>query len=162
MPDFSGARAFAMDGMITVADDSPLHRARAISGLIDEETLVSERLGRLTDRVAAVLLEANLFSIRVPQADGGAQRHKRRICSKQRRKSPAPTGPPAGAWGSATPSTHSSIRAPPPKARQEVFGNGPVACLATLLPKATSVEEQGGSASRGASAGGRAVHSQAG
>ena len=78
MPDFSGARAFVMDGMITVADDSPLHRARAISGLIDEETLVSERLGRLTDRVAAVLLEANLFSIRVPQADGGAQRHKRR------------------------------------------------------------------------------------
>ena len=32
----------------------------------------------------------------------------------------------------------------PPKACQEVFGNGPVACWATLLPKATSVEEQDG------------------
>jgi indole-3-acetate monooxygenase len=31
-----------------------------------------------------------------------------------------------------------------PATREEVFGNGPVACWATLLPKATSVEEDGG------------------
>ena len=32
----------------------------------------------------------------------------------------------------------------PAEARGEVFGNGPAACWATLLPKANSVEEQGG------------------
>jgi hypothetical protein len=89
-----------------------LRRARAISRLIDEEALASERPGRFTDRVAAALLEANLCSIGVPQAGDAVNTfvHK-------------------GA---------------PPKACQEVFGNGPVACWATLLPKATSVEEQDG------------------
>src|SRR6516162_7387675 len=57
-------------GEITVARARPLDRARAISGLISEEALASERLGRLTDKVAAALLDANLFSIRLPQADG--------------------------------------------------------------------------------------------
>src|SRR6516162_11692712 len=58
-------------GEITVARTRPLDRARAISGLISEEALASERLGRLTDKVAAALLDANLFSIRLPPADGG-------------------------------------------------------------------------------------------
>jgi len=68
MDDFSGGRT---ETKITVLHDSPLSRAKAISGLISEEALASERLGRLTDKVAAALMDANLCSIRLPQADGG-------------------------------------------------------------------------------------------
>jgi len=71
MGHFSGAHAIAREGEITLLHDSPLARAKAISGLISEEALASERLGRLTDKVAAALTDANLCSIRVPQADGG-------------------------------------------------------------------------------------------
>src|SRR5262245_38835227 len=55
----------------TLAHARPLARAKAIGGLINEEALASERLGRLTDKVAAALLDANLLSIRLPQDDGG-------------------------------------------------------------------------------------------
>ena len=68
MDDFSGGRT---ETKITVFHDSPLSRAKAIRGLISEEALASERLGRLTDKVAAALMDANLCSIRLPQADGG-------------------------------------------------------------------------------------------
>ena len=67
----SGAHAISTGSDTAVAHDSPLCRARTISGLISEEALASERLGRLTDKVAAALMDANLCSIRLPQADGG-------------------------------------------------------------------------------------------
>jgi hypothetical protein len=71
MDDFSGAPAIAKRGEITLLHDSPLCRAKAISGLISEEALASERLDRLTDKVAAALMDAKLCSIRLPKADGG-------------------------------------------------------------------------------------------
>jgi len=46
----------AAAGATTVAQPRPLDRARAISGLISEEALAAERLGRLTDKVAAAML----------------------------------------------------------------------------------------------------------
>src|SRR5271166_508364 len=49
----------------------PLDRAKAIGTLVSAEALASERLGRLTDKVVAALLEANLFSIRLPREEGG-------------------------------------------------------------------------------------------
>ena len=52
-------------------DPRPLDRAKAISALISAEALTSERLGRLTDKVAAAMLDANLFSIRLPVSAGG-------------------------------------------------------------------------------------------
>jgi len=58
-------------GETTVAHPRPLDRARAISGLISEEALAAERLGRLTDNVSTAMLDANLFSILLPAADGG-------------------------------------------------------------------------------------------
>jgi alkylation response protein AidB-like acyl-CoA dehydrogenase len=39
--------------------------------LISEEALAVERLGRLTDEVLAAMLGANLFSVLLPEADGG-------------------------------------------------------------------------------------------
>ena len=60
-----------LGGEMTIVHTRPLDRSCAISGLISEEALASERLGRLTDKVAAALLDANLLSILVPRADGG-------------------------------------------------------------------------------------------
>ena len=71
MDNSIGQRAVAFGGEMTAAHARPLGRARAIGGLVSEEALASERLGRLTDKVAAALLDANLFSIVVPEADGG-------------------------------------------------------------------------------------------
>jgi hypothetical protein len=86
MNDSIGEHAIAMCGEKTVAHNRPLGRAKAISGLISEEALASERLGRLTDKVAAALLDANLFSIRLPQAGGSATRAWN--CSRPRRNLP--------------------------------------------------------------------------
>ena len=78
--------AVAVGGPMTVACGRPLDRAKAISGLVSDEALASERLGRLTDKVAAALLDANLFSIRLPQAGGSATRAWN--CSRPRRNLP--------------------------------------------------------------------------
>jgi alkylation response protein AidB-like acyl-CoA dehydrogenase len=56
---------------VATLSKSPVERARALNELIRREALESERLGRLTDKVAAALLEANLFSALVPEPDGG-------------------------------------------------------------------------------------------
>ena len=50
--------ALAADDAMTVIRARPLDRAKAISGLINEEALASERLGRLTDKAAAAMLVA--------------------------------------------------------------------------------------------------------
>jgi hypothetical protein len=48
-----------------------VEHARALNELIRRDAPQSERLGRLTDKVAAALLDANLFSTLLPQAAGG-------------------------------------------------------------------------------------------
>jgi alkylation response protein AidB-like acyl-CoA dehydrogenase len=63
--------ATAADRQIRAAVRRPLDRAKEISGLISDEALAAERLGRLTEKVAAAMLDANLFSIRLPREDGG-------------------------------------------------------------------------------------------
>jgi hypothetical protein len=71
MNDFNAGQADSAGRKTSVVRTSPLGRAKAISGLISEEALASERLGRLTDKVAAALLNADLFSIWVPEVHGG-------------------------------------------------------------------------------------------
>ena len=63
MNDFSTEKAVALSGEMTVVRTTPLDRAKAISDLIAEQALASERMGRLTDKVATALLNANLFSV---------------------------------------------------------------------------------------------------
>jgi len=70
MNDFNAGQAVSAVRKTSVVRTSPLGRAKAISGLISEDALASERLGRLTDEVAAALLDANLFSIHLPYVDG--------------------------------------------------------------------------------------------
>jgi alkylation response protein AidB-like acyl-CoA dehydrogenase len=121
----------------------PLDRAKAVSGLVSEEALAGERLGRLTDSVAAAMLDANLFSVRLPFADGGLGGTGVDLFEA--------TEEIAHADGSAgwcmlisnAVGTFVHIGANP-EARCEIFGSGPVACWATLLPKAKSVEVKGG------------------
>ena len=140
MDDFSGGRT---ETKITVLHDSPLSRAKAIGGLISEEALASERLGRLTDRVTAALMEANLCSIRLPQADGGLGGTGVDLFEAAEEIARADG---SAGWCMAICNAVNSFihKGAPAEARGEVFGNGPAACWATLLPKANSVEEQGG------------------
>ena len=121
----------------------PLDRAKAISGLISEEALVSERLGRLTDRTAKALLDANLFSILVPAADGGLGGTGVDLFAAVEEIARADG---SAGWCVAISNAISGFvhKGAAAKSRNEVFGNGPVACWVTLLPKAVSVEAKGG------------------
>jgi alkylation response protein AidB-like acyl-CoA dehydrogenase len=132
-----------LGGEMTIVHTRPLDRARAISGLISEEALASERLGRLTDKVAAALLDANLLSILVPRADGGLGGTGVELFEAAEEIARADG---SAGWCVAISNAISSFvhKGAGAKARTEVFGHGPVACWATLLPKANSVEEKGG------------------
>jgi alkylation response protein AidB-like acyl-CoA dehydrogenase len=143
MNDFSTENVVALSGDVPVVRATPLDRAKAISGLIAEEALASERLGRLTDKVAAALLDANLFSVLVPKADGGLGGTGVELFEATEGIARADG---SAGWCVAISNAISGFvcKGAGAKAREEVFGNGPVACWATLLPKATSVAEKGG------------------
>ncbi len=135
--------AARMGGSMPAACARPLDRAKAISGLIGEEALASERLGRLTDKVAAALLGANLFSIRLPQADGGLGGTGVELFEATEEIARADG---SAGWcmlisNAVSTFVHTGADA---RARCEIFAKGPVACWATLLPKAKSVEAEGG------------------
>ncbi len=143
MNDSIDEHALAVGGEMTIVHTRPLCRARAISDLISEEALASERLGRLTDKVAAALLDANLYSILVPQADGGLGGMGVELfeATEEIARADGSAGWCVAISNAISGFVHKGAAA---KARTEVFGNGPVACWATLLPKGTSVEEKGG------------------
>ena len=111
--------------------------------MISEEALASERLGRLTDKVATALLDANLFSILVPEADGGLGGTGVALfeAAEEIARADGSADWCVAICNAISGFVHKGVAA---EARLEVFGNGPVACWATLLPKATSVEEKGG------------------
>src|SRR5215472_10321724 len=139
----AGENAAAVLGKTAFPHPSPLDRAKAISGLIDAEALAAERLGRLTDSVAAIMLDANLFSILLPEADGGLGGTGVELFEAVEEIGRADG---SAGWCAAISNAISSFvyKGATARARHEVFGDGPVAFWATLLPKATSVEEQGG------------------
>ncbi len=143
MNDSFGARTISVGGEMAVAHTRPLDRARAISDLISEEALASERLGRLTDKVAAALLDANLLSIRLPQADGGLGGTGVELfeAAEEISRADGSAGWCLAICNAVSGFVHKGAAA---NAHREVFGNGPVACWATLLPKGISVEEKGG------------------
>jgi indole-3-acetate monooxygenase len=133
----------AVAGETTVAHPRPLDRARAISGLISEQALAAERLGRLTDNVAAAMLDANLFSILLQAADGGLGGTSVELFEAVEEIARADG---SAGWCTAISNAVSSFgyKGATVRARHEIFGDGPVAFWATLLPKATSVAEEGG------------------
>ena len=138
MNDFSTEKAVALNGEMTVVRTTPLDRAKAISDLIAEQALASERMGRLTDKVATALLDANLFSVLVPEAEGGLGGTGVELFEATEEIARADG---SAGWCMAISNAISGFvcKGASAEARDEVFGNGPVACWATLLPKATSV-----------------------
>lgn len=140
---FAGGRAVAAGCEAASVHNSPLDRARAISQLISEEALASERLGRLTDKVAAALLQANLLSIRLPREDGGLGGTGVDLFEATEEIACADG---SAGWNMLISNAVSTFvhSGASPQARSEIFGEGPVACWATLLPKAKSVAAKGG------------------
>jgi alkylation response protein AidB-like acyl-CoA dehydrogenase len=158
---FAGDDVIATGCEASSAHGSPLARAKAVSGLISEEALASERLGRLTDKVAAALLGANLFSIRLPREDGGLGGTGVHLFEATEEIARADG---SAGWNMLISNAVSTFvySGASPQARSEIFGNGPVACWATLLPKAKSVAAEGGFRVSGEFAWGRAAHWRAG
>jgi hypothetical protein len=134
MNDFIGKHTVMMGGEGTLTHLRPPDRARAISGLINEEAFASERLGRLTDKVAAALLDANLLSIRLPQPDGGLGGTGVELfeATEEIAREDGSAG-----WNMAICNAVSTFiyKGAAAKTRHEIFGNGPVACWATLPPQ---------------------------
>jgi alkylation response protein AidB-like acyl-CoA dehydrogenase len=146
---------------IDTAGPSPLDRAKAISGLVSEEALAGERLGRLTDKAAAALLDANLFSIRLPCAEGGLGGTGVELFEATEEIARADG---SAGWCMLISNSVGTFvcTGAGPRARREIFGNGPVACWATLLPKAKSFAVEDGFRVSGNFAWARAARSPAG
>jgi indole-3-acetate monooxygenase len=100
-------------------------------------------LGRLTDKIAAAMLDANLFSIVVPKAHGGLGGTRVELFEaiEEIARADGSAGWCAAICNAISSFVHDGLTA---RAREEVFGNGPIACWATLRPKAKSVEVKGG------------------
>jgi indole-3-acetate monooxygenase len=127
----------------TITTARPLDRAKELAGLISADALAGERLARLTDKVAAALLDANLFSVLVPAADGGHGGTRVELFETAEEISRADGS--AGWCVALCNGINASVWAgSAPRTRAELFGHGPIACWGSLLPKATSLAAEGG------------------
>ena len=122
---------------------TPLVRAKAIGGLIRDEALAGERLGRLTDRAAEAILSQNLCSIMVPGAAGGmgASRVAFFEATEEIARADGSAGWCVGLCNGINVFIH---RGATSELRQEVFGAGPVSSWASLLPRGRSEREGNG------------------
>jgi len=122
---------------------SPLDRAKSLHGLISEAAETSERLGRIEDGVAGAMLEARLFSILVPERDGGLGAGRRAFFEAVEEIASADGS--AGWCASVCNAVGlAASRGLPQEGRDEVFGHGPVACWTSLYPNAVVTQEPGG------------------
>jgi alkylation response protein AidB-like acyl-CoA dehydrogenase len=128
---------------------SPLDRARSIGGVVRDEALAGERLGRLTDRTAEAILAANLCSIVVPAEAGGlgASRVALFEATEEIARADGSAGWCVGLCNGVNAGVH---RAGTPELRREVFGAGPVSCWGSLLPRGRAEREGDGFRLRGA------------
>jgi alkylation response protein AidB-like acyl-CoA dehydrogenase len=118
-------------------------RAKALTELISAQAQAGERLGRLTDSVAAAMMEAGLFSMLLPERFGGLDEDRPNFFRTVETIARADGS--AGWCASVCNAVnHSAYSGLPEEGRRELFGHGPVACWASLLPNATSAEAPGG------------------
>ena len=134
---------------MTVAISDPLvpdsfrERAEAIGALVQAESSASDRLGRLTDKVVDALMQAGLFAILLPKSTGGLG--GTRLDMFEACEALALADGAAGWCVSLCNATNIFIwRGLGEEGRAEVFGHGPVACWASLLPKARPTAADGG------------------
>ncbi|HZZ87860.1 MAG TPA: hypothetical protein VFE13_05940, partial [Caulobacteraceae bacterium] len=122
---------------------SPLERATALQPLISEDAQAGERLGHLTDRVAAALLDDGLIQILVPERLGGLGASRQDFFDAVEAIAFADGS--AGWCASVCNAvTQSLLTGLAPAAQEEVFGHGPVSCWTSLQPRAVFAAEDGG------------------
>ena len=116
----------------------PLERAKAIYDLITGEARESELAGRLTDRAAQALLDANLFSMLVVRSTGGLEVSRAEFFETVETIAKADG---SAGWCLSVCATAAFVvsKAARAKLKQEVFGDGPVALWISLLPRAQSI-----------------------
>ena len=120
-----------------------LERSAGLYGLISDEAAAGERQGRLTDKVAAALLEARLLSILVPQSAGGLGGSRVDLFGAVEAIARADG---SAGWCASVCNTVSqtAFHGLPPEGWAEVFGQGPASCWTSLIPRATFSEEADG------------------
>ena len=120
-----------------------LERAKAVAGLIGEDALAGEKLGRLTNRVADAMLGADLFSVMLPERCGGLGESRATYFEvvEEIARADGSAGWVASVCNAVN---YSAFKGLPEEGRQELFGHGPVACWAALPPVASSQPERGG------------------
>ena len=120
-----------------------IDRARAVTAILRDEALAGERLGRLTDRAAGAILSQNLCSIMVPRDAGGlgASRVAFFEATEEIAHADGSAGWCVGLCNGINVFIHRGATA---RLRDEVFGDGPVSCWASLLPRGRSKAEAGG------------------
>jgi indole-3-acetate monooxygenase len=118
-------------------------RAETLASLVREESASSERLGRLTDKVASSLLEEKLFSILLPQSEGGLGGTRRDLyeAAETLARADGSTGWCLSLCNSVN---YVAWRGLTAEGRSDVFENGPVACWTCLIPDAVSIAAPGG------------------
>jgi alkylation response protein AidB-like acyl-CoA dehydrogenase len=126
-----------------VARQGPLERAMALQSLISGEAQAGERLGRLTDRVGAALLDAGLISILVPERLGGlgASRHDFFDAVEAIAFADGSAGWCASVCNAVS---QALLRGLPSAGREELFGHGPFSCWTSLQPRASFSDAGGG------------------
>ena len=111
---------------------TPLERAKALYDLISGEARESELAGRLTDRAAQALLDANLFSMLVARSNGGLEASRAEFFETVEMIAKADG---SAGWCLSVCATTAFVvsKAASAEAKQEVFGDGPVALWTSLL-----------------------------
>ena len=120
-----------------------VENARALYDLIRVDAAESERLGRLTDKVASALLDARVFSALLPESDGGLAAGRADFFEtvEEIAKADGSAGWCLSVCGVTNYIIHKGAS---PEARRELFGSGPVAVWTSLLPRARSTVTDGG------------------
>jgi indole-3-acetate monooxygenase len=120
-----------------------LERAKALYDLISGEARESELAGRLTDRAAQALQDANLFSMLVARSNGGPEANRAEFFETVETIAKADG---SAGWCLSVCATTAFVvsKAASAEVKQEVFGDGPVALWTSLLPRAQSVAVEAG------------------
>ena len=125
------------------ARGGPVRRATALYDVISQQAEEGERLGRLTDVVAASLHDARLLAILNSKRSGGLGGSWQDFYGAVEAIARADGS--AGWCASVCNAVnHALLLGLPAEGRDEVFGAGPASCWASLIPRAVATPEAGG------------------
>jgi alkylation response protein AidB-like acyl-CoA dehydrogenase len=122
---------------------TPLDIANSVASLVESEAAEAERIGRLTEPVAATLLDNKLFSILVGERFHGWGGTFSDMFHAAERVAQA-DGSAGWCVSACNAVNYTAYQGLSSDGRVEVFGNGPVACWTSFLPIAKSEPVSGG------------------